>query len=65
VYLLAAGALNLGTNINIEGPGANLLTITAGGHSQVFTTAVATNLIISGVTITAVKRQLSATTKAR
>ena len=45
------GTLNIGNNINITGPGANLLSIDGGGTAEVFSVNSGT-VSISGLTIT-------------
>ena len=54
---LSLGALNISTDLDIQGPGADSLTIDAGGHSRVFSISSGDffnpmNVHISGVTIT-------------
>ncbi len=49
---LANGVLTIGTNLDIEGPGANNLTITGNNTSGIFSVASGTTATIAGLTLT-------------
>ena len=48
---LTHGALNITTNLDIEGPGADILTVDANDESAVFTTRLGVTATLAGLTI--------------
>jgi hypothetical protein len=48
---LTSGALAITKDLTISGPGANVITVSGGHHSQVVTIASSTTVAISGLTI--------------
>jgi hypothetical protein len=51
-YKLTLGALAIGADVTIAGPGASVTAITGGGTQQLVNVASGTNVTISGITLT-------------
>src|SRR5262249_10201271 len=52
IIALTTGELDITTSLDIDGPGADRLTVSGGGASPVFETAAGLDVTISGLTIT-------------